>query len=133
MTGGLRDRYDDRISGVLSCYDRVVITGTLPTVCYAAGMTRFLAVPPWNTFQRTLFDSQVARNHERGTPLGVGDDAALEECDQEEVTMKVSEVMTRDVRVANPNETIQEAAQVMKGFDIGVLPVGQENRLVGMI
>jgi CBS domain-containing protein len=47
--------------------------------------------------------------------------------------MKVSELMTRDVRVASPDETIQEAAQVMKGFDIGVLPVGQENRLVGMI
>jgi hypothetical protein len=27
---------------VLSCYDRVVITGTLPTVCYAEGMTKFL-------------------------------------------------------------------------------------------
>ena len=42
MTSALLDRYDDRIAGVLSCYDRVVITGTLPTVCYAAGMTRFL-------------------------------------------------------------------------------------------
>ena len=27
---------------MLSCYDRVVITGTLPGVCYAEGMTRFL-------------------------------------------------------------------------------------------
>jgi hypothetical protein len=35
-------RYNERISGVLSCYDRVVVTGTLPTVCYADGMTRFL-------------------------------------------------------------------------------------------
>jgi hypothetical protein len=42
MTSALLDRYDDRIAGVLSCYDRIVITGTLPTVCYAAGMTRFL-------------------------------------------------------------------------------------------
>jgi len=42
MIGGLVDRYDERIAGVLSCYDRVVITGTLPTVCYADGMTRFL-------------------------------------------------------------------------------------------
>ena len=32
MTSALLDRYDDRIAGVLSCYDRVVITGTLPTV-----------------------------------------------------------------------------------------------------
>src|ERR1700690_4017713 len=38
----LTQRYDDRIAGVLSCYDRVVITGTLPTVCYADGMTKFL-------------------------------------------------------------------------------------------
>jgi hypothetical protein len=42
MTGSLTERYDDRIAGVLSCYDRVVITGTLPGVCYAAGMTRYL-------------------------------------------------------------------------------------------
>lgn len=42
MGGTLLERYDDRIAGVLSCYDRVVITGTLPTVCYAEGMTRFL-------------------------------------------------------------------------------------------
>jgi hypothetical protein len=42
MTGSLTERYDDRIAGVLSCYDRVVVTGTLPKVCYAAGMTKFL-------------------------------------------------------------------------------------------
>ena len=42
MTGSLTERYDERIAGGLSCYDRVVMTGTLPTVCYAAGMTKFL-------------------------------------------------------------------------------------------
>jgi hypothetical protein len=42
MSQCLTERYDDRIAGVLSCYDRVVITGTLPTICYADGMTRFL-------------------------------------------------------------------------------------------
>ena len=30
MASALVERYDDRIAGVLSCYDRVVITGTLP-------------------------------------------------------------------------------------------------------
>jgi hypothetical protein len=44
MTQSLTERYDNRIAGVLSCYDRVVITGTLPEVCYAEGMTRFLHV-----------------------------------------------------------------------------------------
>jgi hypothetical protein len=42
MSQSLLERYDERIAGVLSCYDRVVITGTLPGVCYAEGMTRFL-------------------------------------------------------------------------------------------
>jgi CBS domain-containing protein len=47
--------------------------------------------------------------------------------------MRVSEVMTRDVRVANPNQTIQEAAKLMAALDVGVLPVGDNNRLVGML
>jgi hypothetical protein len=38
----LTERYDGRIAGVLSCYDRVVITGTIPVICYAEGMTRYL-------------------------------------------------------------------------------------------
>ena len=42
MSQSLTERYDDRIAGVLSCYDRVVTTGTLPGVCYADGMTRYL-------------------------------------------------------------------------------------------
>ena len=42
MTAPILERYRDRIAGVLSCYDRVVITGTLPGICFAAGMTSFL-------------------------------------------------------------------------------------------
>ena len=42
MTQSLTERYDDRIAGVLSCYDRIVVSGTLPGVCYADGMTRYL-------------------------------------------------------------------------------------------
>jgi len=42
MGQSLTERYEDRIAGVLSCYDRVVITGTVPVICYAEGMTRFL-------------------------------------------------------------------------------------------
>ncbi len=42
MVQSLTERYEDRIAGVLSCYDRVVITGTVPVICYAEGMTGFL-------------------------------------------------------------------------------------------
>ncbi len=42
MADGLAERYDERIAGVLSCYDRIIISGTLPGICYAKGMTAFL-------------------------------------------------------------------------------------------
>ena len=38
----LTEYYAKKISGVLSCYDRIVIQGTLPMFCYAKGMTGFL-------------------------------------------------------------------------------------------
>ena len=40
--GALSDRYAANLHGVLSCYDRIIVTGTLPGACYAAGMTSFL-------------------------------------------------------------------------------------------
>ena len=47
--------------------------------------------------------------------------------------MKVSEVMTRDVHVASPDETIRQAAKTMASLDAGVLPVGENDHLIGMI
>jgi CBS domain-containing protein len=47
--------------------------------------------------------------------------------------MRVSEAMTRDVRIATPNQSIQEAALMMARIDAGILPVGDNDRLVGMI
>ena len=47
--------------------------------------------------------------------------------------MKVSEAMSSDVRVANPEQTIEQAARMMASLDAGVLPVGEHDRLVGMI
>jgi CBS domain-containing protein len=41
--------------------------------------------------------------------------------------------MTRAVRIADPNQTLQEAASVMADADAGVLPVGDNDRLVGML
>ena len=47
--------------------------------------------------------------------------------------MRVSEAMTRDVRVANPGQSIREAAKIMGEIDAGALPVGENDQLVGMI
>ena len=47
--------------------------------------------------------------------------------------MKVSEVMTRDVTVISPRQTISDAARLMADCDTGALPVGENDRLVGVI
>lgn len=47
--------------------------------------------------------------------------------------MKVSDIMTRDVHLLGPDQTIREAASIMADIDAGALPVGENDRLVGMI
>jgi CBS domain-containing protein len=47
--------------------------------------------------------------------------------------MQVSEVMSRDVKVASPTDTLQQAARLMAELDAGVLPVAENDRLVGMV
>jgi hypothetical protein len=38
----LSERYKDKVLGTIGCYDRVVIMGTLPGLCYPNGMTCYL-------------------------------------------------------------------------------------------
>lgn len=47
--------------------------------------------------------------------------------------MNVNSCMSTDVRLASPRESIRDAARKMKEIDTGVLPVGENDRLVGMI
>ena len=47
--------------------------------------------------------------------------------------MRVSEAMTRDVRVATPGQTIRDVAKIMAEIDAGAMPVGENDKLVGMI
>ena len=47
--------------------------------------------------------------------------------------MRVSDAMTASVRIASPRQTIAEAAKMMGELDAGALPVGDGDRLVGML
>jgi CBS domain-containing protein len=47
--------------------------------------------------------------------------------------MQIREVMSRDVSVASPGDSIQHAAARMAELDVGILPVGDNDRLVGMV
>ncbi len=45
----------------------------------------------------------------------------------------VSDVMSADVHVVTPEDTVQQATRLMRDDDTGVLPVGEGDRLVGIV
>src|SRR3954469_15399311 len=47
--------------------------------------------------------------------------------------MKIGNVMSRDVQLVKPDDTIRSAAALMKKIDAGLLPVTENDQLVGMI
>ena len=47
--------------------------------------------------------------------------------------MKVSDAMTPEVQLCTPDDTIKDAAQAMAALGVGLLPVTDNDRLVGMI
>ena len=46
---------------------------------------------------------------------------------------KISEVMTTNVKVVRPDETVQNAARMMADMDVGAIPVCDGKRLQGMV
>ena len=65
----LTERYAPKIAGVLSCYDRIVITGTLPGQCFAEGMATYLRLHGIRIFDYPHFAEplrdQIRQNAER--------------------------------------------------------------------
>ncbi|WGR98567.1 CBS domain-containing protein [Bradyrhizobium sp. ISRA443] len=47
--------------------------------------------------------------------------------------MKVSDAMTRDVQLCTPDSTLRDAAEAMGALAVGLLPVTDNDRLIGMI
>ena|SRR5215204_351831 len=47
--------------------------------------------------------------------------------------MQIKEIMSRNVEVIHPDSFIQEAAAKMKTFDVGSLPVCDNQRLLGVV
>lgn len=50
-----------------------------------------------------------------------------------EFVMQVREVMTADVHWIPPDTTVQEAARRMREKNVGALPIGENDRLIGMV
>ena len=49
------ERHNTKIKGVISCFDRIVLTGTIPGICYAEGMTSLLFKKNIRIFDYTDF------------------------------------------------------------------------------
>ena len=77
MEKQLINRYEGNLNGVLSCYDRILITGTLPGACYAGGMTSFLFSKGIRIFDYAKF-AESLRERIRNCALEVSKAAGLE-------------------------------------------------------
>jgi CBS domain-containing protein len=47
--------------------------------------------------------------------------------------MRVKDVMTEDPQVVRPQTSLKEVAETMKSLDVSVVPVCENDRLVGMV
>jgi len=47
--------------------------------------------------------------------------------------MQISEIMSRHPLTLSPDQTVREAAEIMERAECGFLPVGENDRLVGML
>src|SRR6516225_9465117 len=72
----LTERHAAQIAGVLGCYDRVIVQGTLPVFCYAEGMTTYLSkrrirIFDFTQFAKPLTDAIKANAQELATANGL--------------------------------------------------------------
>ena len=71
------ERYPDQISGTLSCYDRMIMQGTLPGWCYDQGMTAFLYARQIKIFDYPQF-AQVLRDKVRENAERIAQENGIE-------------------------------------------------------
>src|ERR1700686_3028893 len=90
MKADLIERYAANLHGVLSCFDRILITGTLPGACYARGMTSFLNANGIRIFDYARF-AEPLRERIRGRSQEVCAAAGTSkaECTDAVVTLKM--------------------------------------------
>lgn len=49
------------------------------------------------------------------------------------IALKIKEIMTTDVKTLSSNDSISEAANIMKSLDIGAVPIVQDNIPIGIV
>jgi len=73
----LSEKYDVDLYGVLNCYDRIIISGSLHPLCYAKGMTRYLYANGIRIFDYTAF-AQPLRDQIRANAEAIAKENGVE-------------------------------------------------------
>ena len=101
----------DRIVGVSSSYDRIVITGTLPTVRYAEGMTRFLYASGIRIFDYRAFDQRLRDRVRDGVATLAATGATIEHLAKSHIRQDIRQ-FARDRQSFNCRIRVYSAAAV---------------------
>jgi hypothetical protein len=116
MSHALLERYDNRIAGVLSCYDRVVITGTLPTVCFADGMTKFLHARHIRIFDYPRFAEPLRDSvREQAAALAAGAGITIEHINKKHVRKEA--VVAKVLQQRGDHPGLVHVISAMEGCD----------------
>lgn len=73
----LLERYTKQIAGTLSCFDRIIITGTIPGICYPEGMAGYLSSKGIRLFDYPKF-AEPLRNEIRQNAEALANGANIE-------------------------------------------------------
>ena len=73
----LVERHRDKIRGVVSCFDRVILQGTLPGLCFAEGMTSYLKAHGIRIFDYARF-AEPLRDEIRSNAERLAQDNGIE-------------------------------------------------------
>ncbi|MFM2044658.1 MAG: hypothetical protein RLY86_3234 [Pseudomonadota bacterium] len=77
--------------------------------------------------------SQASRPQGRGQSEQDGQQEGQQDGQQEQEPIRIAEVMTQGLRSIRPDQSIKDAAGMMAEEDVGVLPVMEKERLVGLV
>ena len=97
------------------------------------GITRFLHARVSTSDQTAAHQLSARKSSLSEGATGTALASRKTRVEEKKHRMKVGEIMTRDVCLASPSQTLREAAAEMEKCDIGALPVSDNDRLVGMI
>jgi len=116
MTPFLTERYRDRLRSVLSCYDRIMITGTLPGACFAEGMTKILRASGIRIFDYPKFAATLRdRVREAATALTAAAGISIEHIAKSYI--RKEEVVAKVLAARGPHPGLVHVISAMEACD----------------